>query len=113
MALRPGTPPTSMGCKVSPPSPRRSIRPSPRMKSSPLPGRSSSRRAPAGAVLGQHYGAGFTSFVMPAPPHMLSSEAVPVVGYGAPTALAAQNRELRFQRIDEVVLGPGAGRLSP
>jgi hypothetical protein len=43
---------------------------------------------------------------------MLSSEAVPVVGYGAPTALAAQNRELRFQRIDEVVLGPGAGRLS-
>ena len=49
---------------------------------------------------------------MPAPLRMLSSKAVPVVGYGAPTALAAQNRELRFQGIDEVVLGPGAGRVS-
>ena len=40
------------------------------------------------------------------------SEAVPVVGYGAPTALAAQNRDLHFRGIDEVVLDPRAGRLS-
>ena len=46
------------------------------------------------------------------PAYMPVSEVVPVVGYGAPTALVAQNRELRFQGIDEVVLHCGAGRLS-
>ena len=44
---------------------------------------------------------------------LASSEAVPVVGYGAPTALVAENRELSFQEIDVVVLNRGAGRLSP
>ena len=50
--------------------------------------------------------------MFPAPLVASRAGVVLFVGYGALTALVAQNRELRVQGIDEFVLNPRAGRVS-